>query len=127
LIAADDRAILETVLPMEVVSCGVPFLFVPVRRIHDLYNIRFRRDVWERALQNFEAPHVFVFTRETEFAGSTVHSRMFAPALGISEDPATGGASGPLGCYLARHRALQVALASRSQKGAQFPPRWGSN
>jgi trans-2,3-dihydro-3-hydroxyanthranilate isomerase len=35
-----------------------------------------------------------------------VHCRAFAPALGISEDPATGGASGPLGCYLLRHGLL---------------------
>lgn len=28
---------------------------------------------------------------------------MFAPTLGIREDPATGGASGPLGCYLVHH------------------------
>jgi trans-2,3-dihydro-3-hydroxyanthranilate isomerase len=28
---------------------------------------------------------------------------MFAPAMGIAEDPATGAASGPLGCYLVRH------------------------
>jgi trans-2,3-dihydro-3-hydroxyanthranilate isomerase len=28
---------------------------------------------------------------------------MLAPGFGISEDPATGSASGPLGCYLLRH------------------------
>ena len=28
---------------------------------------------------------------------------MLAPGFGISEDPATGGASGPLGCYLLKH------------------------
>jgi trans-2,3-dihydro-3-hydroxyanthranilate isomerase len=28
---------------------------------------------------------------------------MFAPGLGVAEDPATGAASGPLGCYLVRH------------------------
>jgi trans-2,3-dihydro-3-hydroxyanthranilate isomerase len=108
MLSIEKRAILETGLPMEVVSCGVPFLFVPVRRILDLRNIRFRRDVWERTLYDFEAPHIFVFARETEFAGSTVHSRMFAPALGIREDHATGGANGPLGCYLARHRVLPL-------------------
>lgn len=108
MLSIEQRAILETGLPMQVVSCGVPFLFVPVQRIQDARNIRFRRDVWGRALQDFEAQHVFVFTQETEFAGSTVHSRMFAPALGINEDPATGGASGPLGCYLARYRVLPV-------------------
>ena len=40
---------------------------------------------------------------ETELAGSTVHSRMFAPAMGIAEDPATGAASGPLGAYLLKY------------------------
>ena len=36
----------------------------------------------------------------------TVYSRMFAPDFGIIEDPATGGASGPLGCYLVEHRLI---------------------
>jgi trans-2,3-dihydro-3-hydroxyanthranilate isomerase len=54
-------------------------------------------------LRNFETPHLFAFTPEVETVGSTVHSRMFAPAMGIAEDPATGAASGPLGCYLVRH------------------------
>jgi trans-2,3-dihydro-3-hydroxyanthranilate isomerase len=46
---------------------------------------------------------VFVFAPEVEYEGSTVHSRMFAPGMGITEDPATGGASGPLGSYLVRY------------------------
>jgi trans-2,3-dihydro-3-hydroxyanthranilate isomerase len=36
---------------------------------------------------------------------------MFAPGLGIAEDPATGAASGPLGCYLVRHRLVAPADA----------------
>ena len=35
--------------------------------------------------------------------GMDAHGRMFAPALGINEDPATGSAAGPLGAYLVRH------------------------
>jgi trans-2,3-dihydro-3-hydroxyanthranilate isomerase len=31
---------------------------------------------------------------------------MIAPGFGIAEDPATGGASGPLGCYLFRYRLV---------------------
>ncbi|HYX48729.1 MAG TPA: PhzF family phenazine biosynthesis protein, partial [Ktedonobacteraceae bacterium] len=95
-----DLAFLDTSLPLEVVSCGVPFLFVPVKSLEAIRAIRFRLDVWERVLRDFAAPHVFVFTREVVFPDSTVHSRMFAPAMGIAEDPATGAASGPLGCYL---------------------------
>src|SRR5207237_8485128 len=56
----------------------------------------------------------FLFT--TDRAGSSgdelVYSRMLAPGFGISEDPATGGASGPLGCYLFKYRLLpREALA----------------
>jgi trans-2,3-dihydro-3-hydroxyanthranilate isomerase len=95
--------IAETNLPLEVVSCGVPFLYVPVKSLHAVQNIKFRLDVWENRLSETVPPEVFVFTREVEFADSTVHSRMFAPGMGIWEDPATGGASGPLGCYLVRY------------------------
>jgi PhzF family phenazine biosynthesis protein len=32
--------------------------------------------------------------------------RMFAPAIGVAEDPVTGNANGPLGAYLVRHRLM---------------------
>lgn len=113
---------LDENLPLEVISCGVPFLFVPVKSLVAIRSIRFRQDVWEQVLRDFETPHVFVFTQETEMAGSTVHCRMFAPAMGIAEDPATGGASGPLGCYLVRHvRAVEAnGLEIRSEQGFEI-------
>jgi|SRR5215470_1192942 len=122
MLSLKTKAITDTNLPLEVVSCGVPFLFIPLRDLQAVRNIRFRLDVWERVLRDFEAPHAFVFTRETEVEGSTVHSRMFAPASGISEDPATGGASGPLGCYLVRHRVLPPALMTEcvSEQGLEM-------
>ena len=43
---------------------------------------------------------VFLFSLERGDDDATVFSRMFAPLFGIPEDPATGGASGPLGAYL---------------------------
>lgn len=110
-----DPALLDTTLPLEVVSCGVPFLFVPVKSLEAIRAIRFRLDVWERVLRDFAAPHVFVFTQEVVLPDSTVHSRMFAPAMGIAEDPATGAASGPLGCYLVRHGLVQPAEVGSSQ------------
>ena len=46
---------------------------------------------------------MFAFTTDRTNAAEdeAVYSRMLAPQLGVSEDPATGSASGPLGCYLA--------------------------
>jgi trans-2,3-dihydro-3-hydroxyanthranilate isomerase len=89
--------------PVEVVSCGVPFLYVPLKSLDAARRARPRADLMESTLAGVVPPEVFVFTRETEHEGSTVHSRMFAPPLGIVEDPATGAASGPLGCYLVRY------------------------
>jgi trans-2,3-dihydro-3-hydroxyanthranilate isomerase len=97
---------LDADYPIEAVSCGVPFLFVPLKNLRAIEKVNLRQDMWERTLRDFEAPHVFAFTRETVTPEGTVHSRMFAPAMGISEDPATGAASGPLGCYLVKHKII---------------------
>ena len=63
---------------------------------------------------------VFFFTSEGGPDGSTVYSRMLAPGFGIPEDPATGGASGPLGSYLLHHGVVssEQARAMVSLQGA---------
>jgi trans-2,3-dihydro-3-hydroxyanthranilate isomerase len=58
-----------------------------------------------RAANSGQLP-VFFFTTEKAGDGATAYSRMFAPGLGITEDAATGSASGPLGCYLVRHKLV---------------------
>ena len=103
-----DPAHIRTDLPIEVVSCGVPFFFVPVRDLATMRKLSFNKDRSLGVLGQLGVHEVFVFAMEVENAGSTVHSRMFAPRLGIPEDPATGGASGPLGCYLVRHGLVPV-------------------
>jgi trans-2,3-dihydro-3-hydroxyanthranilate isomerase len=108
MLSLPPEAIKATGLPVEVVSCGVPFLYVPLKNLDAIRAVRFRLDVWERALRDVVPPEVFVFTEEVENPGSRGHSRMFAPAFGINEDPATGGASGPLGCYLVRNGVVQA-------------------
>jgi trans-2,3-dihydro-3-hydroxyanthranilate isomerase len=98
-----DAGDVDADLPVEVVSCGVPFLYVPLRSLDAARQARPRADLIERVARDGVPPQVFVFAREVEHEGSTVHSRMFAPNFGITEDPATGAASGPLGCYLVRY------------------------
>lgn len=83
------------------VSCGVPFLYVPVRDRAALARARVDLARWEATLAGWWAPHLFVFSRDPELPGSDVRARMFAPAMGIAEDPATGAASATLAGYLA--------------------------
>lgn len=89
--------------PLQVASSGLPFLYVPVRSLDAIERIQLNRDKWLKLLAGSDAENVFVTTTETVCPGSTAHSRMFAPALGIGEDPATGSATGPLGAYLLKH------------------------
>ena len=95
-------------LPVQQVSCGVPFLLVPIRD----------RQAVDRAVSDAAAFRrltaatgldlaVFLFSIDPPGSGETAYSRMFAPEFGIIEDPATGGASGPLGCYLVHHGLVQ--------------------
>lgn len=92
-------------LPSEVVSCGVPFLFVPVatRAAIDALRIDWRALARCCRDSGLDELPVFFFTTERCAGEETVYSRMLAPGFGIAEDPATGSASGPLGCYLLRH------------------------
>ena len=102
-------------LPVQVASCGVPFLYVPLnsRAVVDAASVE--RATLRRLLRavDLEELPVFVFSPEQADDDATVYSRMFAPSFGIPEDPATGGASGPLGAYLLRHHAVPADIASR--------------
>ncbi|MBW4651017.1 MAG: PhzF family phenazine biosynthesis protein [Kastovskya adunca ATA6-11-RM4] len=89
---------------VQAVSCGVPFLFVPLRDRSVLQRVQLNREKWQQVLADYWAPHVYVFTDDTELRGSNVRSRMFAPALGVDEDPATGAAATALAGYLGSRR-----------------------
>ena len=89
--------------PAQVVSCGVPFFYVPLKSLDAVKRAKLRGDVLDNLISTIGTESVFLFSTETERTAHTVHGRMFAPALGIPEDPATGSACGPLGCYLVHH------------------------
>lgn len=61
----------------------------------------------------------FVFTLDSEIPGILTHGRMFAPAIGIAEDPVTGNANGPLGAYLVKHKLVKYNEDTFSFKGEQ--------
>src|SRR5437773_1487820 len=117
-------AVTSTGLPVQVVSCGVPFLFVPLATRRAVDNASVDRAALMALLQSAGsgAHGVFIFSPERGRDKATVYSRMFAPDLGVAEDPATGGASGPLGCYLVKHKVVSAdkAAAMLSLQGAKM-------
>jgi trans-2,3-dihydro-3-hydroxyanthranilate isomerase len=109
-----NEADLAPNLPVQDVSCGLKFLLVPVgsreavdRAVSDGGALRRLR-----SSTGIDLP-IFLFAMLPPGSTHTVHSRMFAPGFGIIEDPATGGACGPLGSYLVRHRLVSGDAAHR--------------
>ena len=74
-------------------SAGVPFPLIPVKTRQALDAIRApAEDALARALGPDAGGHVFLYCRETMNSAHHFYARMFAPGLGVVEDPATGSA-----------------------------------
>jgi len=126
---AADEATLANVLSLDpadlvggeyaprTVSCGIPFLIVPVRTHDALRRARIRLDAWERALKGTSSSEIMVCVVDAGRADGSaaaagtssggarspdVRARVFVPGFNIPEDPATGSAAACLGGYLAR-------------------------
>ena len=97
------HTITDTKWPLEVVSTGLPVLIVPVRTLTAVRSINPDPSAIVDLCGRFGANGITAFTTVTVEPFSNVHSRMFAPAIGIPEDPATGSASGALGAYLVQN------------------------
>jgi trans-2,3-dihydro-3-hydroxyanthranilate isomerase len=96
-----DPSALRPNTPPQEVSCGSPFMFVPLvsRAAVDQAVIDTRAAAAAFETAKLTRRGLFIFTAEQGPDGATVYSRM----MGANEDPATGSASGPLGCYLVKH------------------------
>ena len=88
----DDR------FPVQWVSTGVDFLIVPVKSLADLTAIKVSQQPCADAILAF-CPGAYT-------PGQTLAARMFAAAMGIVEDAATGSANGCLAAYLLEHDYL---------------------
>lgn len=109
-----EPAAIDGVLPAQRVSCGVPYLIVPMTSRAAVDAVSIERRALTRCCQEagLEELPVFFFTLEGARGDEIAYSRMIAPAFGIAEDPATGSANGPLGAYLLQHRAVSEQQAA---------------
>ena len=99
-----DEAELGGSLGTAQATSGVPWLFVSVRDRAALAKARVDAGQWERHLADAWAPHVYVVTDDAG-GDADLRARMFAPAMGIVEDPATGAAVTALAALLAQRDA----------------------
>ena len=112
-----DLADLDPALPCESVATGPPFLIVPLRSLAALARARLRIDAWEPIERSVDGAQPYLFVRS---GATTARCRMFGPAHGIAEDPATGGAAGPLGAYWLAHGLAQDGAALVFTQGVEM-------
>ncbi|VAW15737.1 Phenazine biosynthesis protein PhzF like [hydrothermal vent metagenome] len=88
-------------------SAGVPFAMVPVRDGEVLARSTPVAGLWKGAgFASPNHPNAFVYTRQTGNPDHAFRARMFAPEMGIFEDPATGGAVAALAGALEKFESL---------------------
>ena len=98
-----DVTDIDTNVPIQDVSTGVPFIIVPLKSQQALKRIKVNKDHYFALIETTQAKEILVFCPETYRPENQLSVRVFADSLGIPEDPATGSANGCLAGYLVQH------------------------
>ena len=102
----------EPQLPVELYDNGIRHVFVAVGSRDEV--ARLRPDL--QRLATLGALGINCFAGE----GARWKTRMFAPGVGVPEDPATGSAAGPLALHLARHGRISFGEEVEISQGAEL-------
>jgi trans-2,3-dihydro-3-hydroxyanthranilate isomerase len=92
---------------MQWVSTGFPFLIVQLNSLEAVQRASPNPAELMSLLEGQISKQVAIFTTETVNSSSHVHLRMFAPEVGVLEDPATGSCAGPLAAYIEQYNLLK--------------------
>lgn len=106
----------------EVLANAVSFLIVPIKSMRALERARPNGILLDALVAKLNIEGVICFSTETVEAGSQAHVRAFFSGLGITEDPATGSAQGPLAAYLFKNNLLKKGAKYRisAEQGYQI-------
>lgn len=93
--------------PIQIVSTGHSKVMIGIESKEKLNGLKPNYDLLTKLSGIIACNGYYVFTRNTMDRDILVEGRMFAPAIGINEDPVTGNANGPLGAYLVHHKLVE--------------------
>jgi len=97
---------LDSKCPIQIVSTGHSKVLIGIRSKETLNQLKpdYLKLIELSNEIHCNGYYVFVLGQQTD--DILIHGRMFAPAVGINEDPVTGNANGPLGAYLIKHKLV---------------------
>jgi trans-2,3-dihydro-3-hydroxyanthranilate isomerase len=108
----------RSILPVTIYDNGLPHVYAMLERPEDVAALKPNFSALTELAHGSQMPLVGF----NVFSGSdlTWKTRMFAPADGIAEDPATGSAAGPLALHLARHERIPWGTEIRISQGEEI-------
>ena len=92
---------------IQIVSTGHSKVMVGIKSIETLNTLQPNYNALSELSKVIKCNGYYVFTIDSQDKDILIHGRMFAPAIGINEDPVTGNANGPLGAYLVHHNHVK--------------------
>lgn len=105
--------------PVQIVSTGHSKVMIGIESRDKLNSLKPNLNRLTEISGKIKCNGYFVFTLDSDSDEILTHGRMFAPAIGIAEDPVTGNANGPLGAYLAKHQIVNIENDRLIFKGRQ--------
>ncbi len=106
--------------PIEEVSTGNRMLIIPIRSLDVIQRAEGNVSTVKKFFEKENPGGPYLFTRETMSPDAQVHTRFFAPHLGVFEDPATGSAAGPLTAYLLKHNVFGKSFEIANEQGIEM-------
>lgn len=112
---------IDSRFPVQEVSTGLPFIIVPLKDLTAVKACRLDRVGYFQLIDKAKAKSIFVFSPETYNQENDLNARMFDDFHGITEDPATGSATGCLAAYLVKNRYFkQSEIDVRVEQGYEI-------
>jgi len=105
--------------PMQIVSTGHSKVMIGINTQSKLDSLKPDMQALANLSKDIKCNGFFVFTFNSNEEDILTKGRMFAPAIGINEDPVTGNANGPLGAYIVKHKLHSFNGRTFSFKGKQ--------
>jgi PhzF family phenazine biosynthesis protein len=101
-----EDADIDTKCPIQIASTGHSKVMIGIKSREKLNALSPKYSDLAELSKHINCNGYFVFTFDSDNKDILTYGRMFAPAIGINEDPVTGNANGPLGGYLVENNIV---------------------
>lgn len=108
IIGIDVKDIERKKFTARMVSCGFPYLIVPLRRYAAVREARFNFSAWSESLApSTAAQEILLFCGRSKTHDVDFHARLVGPDIGLKEDPPIGSAMPALMGFLCSHEHIR--------------------